>query len=363
MPVKVLISGGGTGGHVFPAIAIANALKKSDASIQIRFIGAQGRLEMQKVPEAGYEIDGLWISGFQRQQLFKNLLLPFKIISSIMKANTIIKSFKPDVMVGVGGYASGPAMYVAAMKGIPVLIQEQNSFAGVTNKLMAKKAVCFCVAYSGMEKFFPKEKIILTGNPVRENITGMKAGKTESLRHFNLSAEKKTVLVIGGSLGARTINESVRHYLFDFLKNDIQLIWQTGKYYYNEIRKTVEAHPDISIHDFIKEMDIAYSAADIIISRAGAIAISELCVVKKPVILVPSPNVAEDHQTKNAQALVKENAAWMVKDAQAREVLVRKAIELCSDAEAQKILSENIARLAMPDAAERIAKEILSLAK
>lgn len=358
-----MISGGGTGGHVFPAIAIANALKKIDSSIQIRFIGAQGRLEMQKVPEAGYEIDGLWISGFQRDNILKNLLLPVKIISSLMKANRIIRKFKPDVMVGVGGYASGPAMYVAARKGVPVLIQEQNSFPGVTNKMMLKKAARFCVAYDGMEKFFPKEKIIKTGNPVRTIITHLQSNKQRSLRHFDLSPNKKTLLVIGGSLGSRTINESIRDRVKEIINSDIQLIWQTGKFYFENVIASVPQHPNVRIFDFIKEMDLAYDAADVIISRAGAIAISELCVVKKPVILVPSPNVAEDHQAKNALALTEQNAAWMVKDVDAKQTLVKKAIELTGNSEEQKKLSVSIEKLALPDAAERIAKEILSLVK
>ncbi len=358
-----MISGGGTGGHVFPAIAIANALKKIDSSIQIRFIGAQGRLEMQKVPEAGYEIDGSWISGFQRDNILKNLLLPVKIISSLMKANRIIRKFKPDVMVGVGGYASGPAMYVAARKGVPVLIQEQNSFPGVTNKMMLKKAARFCVAYDGMEKFFPKEKIIKTGNPVRTIITHLQSNKQRSLRHFDLSPNKKTLLVIGGSLGSRTINESIRDRVKEIINSDIQLIWQTGKFYFENVIASVPQHPNVRIFDFIKEMDLAYDAADVIISRAGAIAISELCVVKKPVILVPSPNVAEDHQAKNALALTEQNAAWMVKDVDAKQTLVKKAIELTGNSEEQKKLSVSIEKLALPDAAERIAKEILSLVK
>ena len=283
---------------------------------------------MQKVPEAGYSIDGLWISGFQRDQFLKNLLLPFKIISSLMKASGIIKKYNPDVMVGVGGYASGPAMYVAARKGIPVLIQEQNSFPGMTNKLMVKKAARFCVAYDGMEKYFPKDRIIKTGNPVRENIVNMRADKTRSLSHFKLSTEKKTLLVIGGSLGSKTINESIRGGINEFINKDIQVIWQTGKFYYEEMAKSVSPHPNLRIFDFIREMDLAYDSADVIISRAGAIAISELCVVKKPVILVPSPNVTDDHQTKNALALADKNAAWVVKDVDARNELVGKAMEL-----------------------------------
>ncbi len=358
-----MISGGGTGGHVFPAIAIANALRKIEPSVVIHFIGAKGRLEMQKVPEAGYNIDGLWISGFQRDNILKNLLLPVKIVSSLVSATRIITRFKPDVMVGVGGYASGPAMYVAARKGVPVLIQEQNSFPGMTNKMMMKKVHRFCVAYDGMEKFFPEEKLIKTGNPVRENISNLKSDKKKSLMRFNLSDSGKTILVVGGSLGSKTINESMRDGVQDIIREGIQLIWQTGKVYYGNVMATVPRHPGIKIFDFIKEMDLAYDAADVIISRAGAIAISELCVVKKPVILVPSPNVAEDHQTKNALALAEKNAAWMVKDSDARQILVKKAIELVKNRAEQQRLSDNIARLALPDAADRIAREILLLAR
>lgn len=358
----MLISGGGTGGHVFPAIAIANALRKIDSEIQVRFIGALGKLEMQKVPEAGYEIDGLWISGFQRDNMLKNVLLPLKVISSLTKAFRIIRKFKPDVMVGVGGYASGPAMYVASKLGIPILIQEQNSFAGVTNKMVANKAARFCVAYDGMEKFFPKDKIVKTGNPVRANIAFHSHDRNKSFDFFNLSPAKKTVLVIGGSLGARTINESIRDGIEELGKNNIQLIWQTGKVYY-EGMKAAGKHQHVHIFDFIREMNLAYDAADVIISRAGAISISELCLIKKPVILVPSPNVAEDHQTKNALSLVEKNAAWMVKDAEARQILVKRTIELIANTDAQKKISENIARLASPNAAELIAKEILALVR
>lgn len=358
----MLISGGGTGGHVFPAIAIANALRQIDSTIQIRFIGAEGRLEMQKVPEAGYEIDGLWISGFQRDNLLKNVALPFKVISSLMKARGIIKKFKPDVMVGVGGYASGPAMYMASKMGVPILVQEQNSFAGVTNKMVAKQAARFCVAYDGMEKFFPKERIVKTGNPVRGNIAFHAPDRKKSLDFFNLSPDRKTILIIGGSLGARTINESIRDGVEEFGKHDIQLIWQTGKVHYEQL-KFASRYPHVRIFDFIKEMNYAYDAADVIISRAGAISISELCLIKKPVILVPSPNVAEDHQTKNALALTEKNAAWMVKDAEARQILVKRAIELIGNEAEQRTLGENIARLASPNAAELIAKEVLALVK
>lgn len=358
----MLISGGGTGGHVFPAIAIANALRKMDSSVRLKFIGAEGRMEMQKVPEAGYEIEGLWISGFQRGNIFKNLLLPLKIVASLVKAAGIIKKFNPDVMVGVGGYASGPAMYVAAKMKIPVLIQEQNSYAGATNKMMAKSAARFCVAYDGMEKFFPKEKIVKTGNPVRANIAFHNHDRNKSRDFFNLSPDKKTLLVIGGSLGARTINESIRDGISELEKQNIQLVWQTGKTHYEALKKAGK-YGHVRIFDFIREMNIAYDAADVIISRAGAIAISELCLIKKPVILVPSPNVAEDHQTKNALALVEKNAAWMVKDAEAKQSLVKKVIELLGNEAEQKKLGANIGTLASPDAADLIAREVLALVK
>ncbi len=362
-PVRVLICGGGTGGHVFPAIAIANSLKKIDPSIEIKFIGAQGRLEMTKVPEAGYQIDGLWISGFQRDNIFKNLWLPLKVISSLMKSASLIRKFKPDVMVGVGGYASGPAMYMASKMRIPILIQEQNSFAGVTNKMVAEKADRFCVAYDGMEKFFPEERIIKTGNPVRADIARLIRHQEKSLAHFDLSANKKTILVIGGSLGSKTINESFRQGVKKIIDKGYQLIWQTGKVYYEGVKTAVHPHPSIRIFDFIKEMNHAYDACDIIISRAGAIAISELCCVGKPVILVPSPNVAEDHQTKNALALVEKSAAWMVRDIKARDTLVDKSLELIQNENEQQKLSENISKLALPDAANQIAKEVLSLVR
>ena len=357
-----MISGGGTGGHVFPAIAIANALKAIEPNAEIRFIGALGRLEMQKVPEAGYEIDGLWISGVQRDNFLKNILLPIKVISSLMKANKIINRFNPDVMVGVGGYASGPAMYMAARKNIPVLIQEQNSFAGVTNKLMAKQADRFCVAYDGMDKFFPEEKIIKTGNPVRQAIAESKISKKEGLDYYNLSEHRKTILVIGGSLGARTINESIKGGLQLLIDNHVQLIWQTGKFYYQGIKDSTPQSDLIRVMDFIVDMNMAYAAADVIISRAGALAISELCIVGKPVILVPSPNVAEDHQTKNALALVEKNAALMVKDNEAKQNLVNTLIDLLQQHDLQQQVSTNITTLGIPNAAELIAKEVLQLA-
>ncbi len=362
MASRVLISGGGTGGHVFPAIAIANALKAIDSAIEVFFVGAEGRLEMQKVPEAGYEIEGLWISGFQRQAMWKNISLPFKVLSSLWKAGGIINKFKPDVVVGVGGYASGPTMYMADKKGIPVLVQEQNSFAGITNKLMAQKAKRFCVAYEGMEKFFPKERVIITGNPVRENIAQMKATRSEGIKHFGLEEKKPTILSIGGSLGARTINDSLLEKV-DMLGNGIQLIWQTGKVYYDTIAGLVPERENVKIMPFIKEMELAYAAADIIISRAGALSIAELACVGKPVILVPSPNVSEDHQTKNALALVEKQAAILIKDSFAQTELVPTAIRLLNDDAESDELAKNIKGMGIPNAAERIANEVLQLAK
>jgi UDP-N-acetylglucosamine--N-acetylmuramyl-(pentapeptide) pyrophosphoryl-undecaprenol N-acetylglucosamine transferase len=359
---RILITGGGTGGHVFPAIAIANALKAIEPKTELLFVGANGRLEMIKVPEAGYRIEGLNISGFQRDNLLKNISLPFKIIGSLLKARSIIKNFKPDVVVGVGGYASGPTMYVAHQNKIPVLIQEQNSFAGVANKMMAKKAQKFCVAYDGMEQFFPADSIIKTGNPVRQNIAMMKSDRLNSLKAFGLSDAKKTILVIGGSLGARTINESIAGGLEKLENQNLQVIWQTGKTYFEEAKSKMNGYGSVKVFDFIKNMEQAYDAADIIISRAGAIAISELCLVKKPVILVPSPNVAEDHQTKNAEALVIKNAAIMVKDVEAREILIDVLLNLVKDENMQQELSGNISKLAIADAAERIAQEVLKLA-
>ncbi len=359
--LKVIISGGGTGGHVFPAIAIANALKNKVEEIDILFIGAKGKMEMQKVPEAGYKIIGLWISGLQRKITMQNFLFPFKLISSIIKAKIIIKKFNPDIVIGVGGYASGPALRVATKKGIPTLIQEQNSYPGITNKLLAKSVDKICVAYSGMEKFFPEPKIFLTGNPVRQEIIEISGKEKEAIEYFGLSPEKKTLLVIGGSLGARTINQSMHESLTIIDGNNIQIIWQTGKYYYDTAKQIAENYDNVSVHNFINKMDLAYAAADIIVSRAGAIAISELCLIKKPAILVPSPNVAEDHQTKNAQALTNYNAAILIKDIEAPIMLGNAIIDLINDEKMQSKLQENIAKLAIKNAANNIADVILSL--
>lgn len=346
---------------MFPAIAIANALRKFDQRTEILFVGAEGRLEMQKVPEAGYKIEGLNISGFQRDNMLKNLGLPFKIVGSLLKARSIIKRFKPDAAVGVGGYASGPTLYMAWQLGIPTLIQEQNSFAGVTNKLMAKRADRFCVAYDGMDKFFPEGKIVKTGNPVRADIAYLTSDRATSLAHFGLEASKKTLLVIGGSLGARTINESIKARLKDLNESGIQVLWQTGKVYYSAIAEAAKPFGHVHANEFIKRMDLAYDAADIIISRAGASSVSELCMVGKPVILVPSPNVAEDHQTKNALALTDKNAALLIKDVEAKDKLVDAALQLMNDETKQAELAANIKKLAIPDAAERIAKEVIGL--
>jgi len=364
-PTKIIISGGGTGGHIFPAIAIANALKEKIKDVDILFVGAIGRMEMEKVPAAGYKIIGLNISGFQRRFTLKNLSFPFKLLQSIIKANKIINSFKPDAVIGVGGYASGPILKVACKKNIPTLIQEQNSYAGITNKLLAKKVTKICVAYEGMEKFFPKDKIILTGNPVRKEVIITEGKKEIAAEYFNLNPSKKTVLVVGGSLGARTINEAIASCVKSFADNDIQLIWQTGKNY-APIAKEISGpyqHKGIRVYDFITKMDYAYSIADIVISRAGAIAISELCCIGKPSILIPSPFVAEDHQTKNAMALVNKSAAILVKDSETSKILFNNIISLINDNETQETLKQNISNLAFRNSAELISEEVIKILK
>lgn len=360
---RIIISGGGTGGHIFPAIAIANALKALDPSTEILFVGAQGRMEMEKVPAAGYEIIGLDIQGIQRKSILKNLKFPFKLIGSVRKAIRIIKDFQPDAAVGVGGYASGPLLYAASLKGIPYLIQEQNSYAGITNKWLGKKAQEVCVAFDGMEKFFQADKIIKTGNPIRRDSVDIAGKRLQAIELMKLEPGKKTILVTGGSLGARTLNNSILGGLDKILEADVQLIWQTGKFYYKTIIEKLgrDHHPNIRILEFVNRMDLAYAAADVIISRAGAGTIAELCVVKKPVILVPSPNVAEDHQTKNALALVHDNAALFVADRDAETTLVDTVLELLKDKDRQKTLSDNIGKLALPDADEVIAKEVMRI--
>lgn len=363
--LKVIISGGGTGGHIFPAVAIANRLKQMNPETEILFVGANGRMEMEKVPAAGYQIEGLNIAGIQRKLTLQNFLLPFKILQSVMKARQIIRRFHPDVAVGVGGYASGPLLFAAGGMGVPTLIQEQNSFAGVTNKLLAKRARKICVAYDGMEKYFPKEKIILTGNPVRDQMVNITGKREEALKFFGLTTTKKTVLVIGGSLGAGTINRSIEGALDRFRDNNIQLIWQTGKNHFAKAEKAASPYGAYGIKalDFIQRMDYAFAAADVIISRAGASSVSELAIVGKPAILVPSPNVAEDHQTKNALSLVNKKAAILVRDADAEKSLIDTAFQLLNDQSAVSELSENIKRLALPDAAGLIANEVYRIAK
>jgi UDP-N-acetylglucosamine--N-acetylmuramyl-(pentapeptide) pyrophosphoryl-undecaprenol N-acetylglucosamine transferase len=363
MAKRIIISGGGTGGHIFPAIAIANALKKLDPATEILFVGANGRMEMEKVPAAGYKIIGLNIQGIQRKSVWKNLMFPVKLFNSVNKALQIIKDFKPDAAVGVGGYASGPLLYAASLKGIPYLIQEQNSYAGITNKWLGKKAEKICVAFDGMEQFFPASKIIKTGNPIRRESVAVGGKHMQALELFKLSTTKKTILITGGSLGARTLNNSVKAGLDKLKAAGVQVIWQTGKFYYKQIIEELgeDHHPDIRIMEFVNRMDLAYAAADIIISRAGAGTIAELCVIKKPVILVPSPNVAEDHQTKNALALVQEHAAVFIADRDAENKLIDKALELLNNRDEQKILSDNIGKMALPDADEVIAKEVIQI--
>ncbi len=362
--LKVIISGGGTGGHIYPAIAIANALKEMVPNVDILFVGAEGRMEMEKVPDAGYPIKGLWISGFQRSLSLKNLLFPFKLLHSIYAARTIVKEFKPDVAVGVGGYASGPTLKAAQHFGIPTVLQEQNSYAGVTNKLLAENAASVCVAYEGMETYFPLDKIVFTGNPVRKDILNLDGKRAEAIKFFKLDPTKKTILVIGGSLGARTINESIDEGFDIIIRKGIQLIWQTGKGYYPTAKKTDMRHQTnlVRIYDFIKQMDLAYAMADVVISRAGALSISELCLVKKPAILVPSPNVAEDHQTKNAMALVEKEAALMIRDHESVGKLVTMAVDLLGDEEAKAKLVKNITELGKPIAAKDIAIQVLKSA-
>lgn len=360
---RIIISGGGTGGHIFPAISIANTLRKRFPEVEILFVGAEDRMEMEKVPAAGYKIVGLPVSGFDRAHLFNNIKVLNRLRKSLGMAKKTIRDFRPDIAVGVGGYASGPTLWMAASQGIPTLIQEQNSYAGVTNKLLAKKASKICVAYDGMEKFFPADKIVITGNPVRQDLEEATDKKEEALAFFGLSPEKKTILVVGGSLGARTINRSIQGDLDKLFASDVQVIWQTGRYYYSEATKHLKAYRGMPIwcSDFITRMDYAYSAADLIISRAGASSISELCLLKKPVILVPSPNVAEDHQTKNALALANKDAAIMVADKDAEQQLVTRALEVIHDDEQLALLSRNIEQLAQHQSAERIVDEIVKI--
>ena len=362
---RIIISGGGTGGHVFPAISIANALRKIDPDSDILFVGALGRMEMEKIPSEGYDIVGLPVEGFNRRKFLKNISVLLKLFSSMRLAKRIIKDFKPDVAVGVGGYASGPVLNQAWKLGIPLVIQEQNNYAGITNRLLSKKASVICVAYDGMEKYFPAEKIIKTGNPVRQNFGNMGELKNEALSFFNLSENYPVILALGGSLGAGNINNSFSENIQKLIGSDCQWIWQTGRYYFEDVNAlvSVASTGNIKVYGFIDRMDYAYAAADIIVSRAGAGTISELCLVGKPVILVPSPNVAEDHQTKNAQALVNNKAAILVPDNQAAEWLVTEVLSLVSDVEKRKSLSQNISRLAEKGSDIRIATEVMKLIK
>ncbi len=364
--MNYLISGGGTGGHIFPAVSIANALRELDPQAKILFVGALGRMEMERVPQAGYEIIGLPVRGFNRAQPWKNISVVWDLLRSMCQARKIVRDFRPDVGVGVGGYASGAAMKVAAKMGVPILLQEQNGFAGVTNKLLRNDAQKICVAYEGMERFFPAEKIILTGNPVRQNLTD--GNREEGLAHFGLSAAKKTLLIIGGSLGARTINESIIAALPVLLESGIQVIWQTGKGYYERCAEELQKFGSSEVQNvqctaFLSRMDLAYAVADLVISRAGASSISELCLLGKPCILVPSPNVAEDHQTHNAMALVRKDAAILVRDVEAQEKLIPTALEVIQDADRLASLHTNVLTLAERDSARRIAEEVIRLAK
>ncbi|WP_242131482.1 undecaprenyldiphospho-muramoylpentapeptide beta-N-acetylglucosaminyltransferase [Aestuariivivens marinum] len=359
---RIILSGGGTGGHIYPAIAIANELKYRYPNATFLFVGAKDRMEMEKVPQAGYEIRGLWISGIQRQLTLKNLMFPFKLLSSLWKSRQIVSAFKPDVVIGTGGFASGPLLYVASSKHIPSLIQEQNSYPGITNKLLAKKVRKICVAYDGLERFFPADKIIKTGNPVRKGLLNIEIKTLEAKAFFNLKHGKNTLLVLGGSLGARRINELIEQKL-DFLDTqNLQIIWQCGKLYYQQY-KIYNNTNGVQVYEFLNNMDMAYAAADVIISRAGASSVSELCIVGKPVIFIPSPNVAEDHQTKNAMAIVNEDAAMMIKEEDLEVDFENKFSQLLASPEKQNQLSKNIQRMAYVNATTRIADEVEKLLK
>ncbi|WP_147678381.1 undecaprenyldiphospho-muramoylpentapeptide beta-N-acetylglucosaminyltransferase [Algibacter pacificus] len=359
-PYKIILSGGGTGGHIYPAIAIANELKLRFPDAEFLFVGASDRMEMDMVPQAGYNIKGLWISGIQRKLTLKNLLFPFKLISSLWKANNIVRSFKPDVAIGTGGFASGPLLQIANAKGIPTLIQEQNSFPGITNKFLAKKAKKICVAYDNLERFFPQEKIIKTGNPVRQGLLDIDTKRDEAIKHFDLKPSKTTLLVIGGSLGARRINQLIEKKL-DFLDTqNVQVIWQCGKLYYKQYK--IYGHTkNVQVHEFLNNMDLAYAAADVVISRAGASSVSELCIVGKPVIFIPSPNVAEDHQTKNAMAVVDKDAALIIKEEDLQADFENKFSQLIATPQRRNELGQNIKKLALVNATKDIVNEVEKL--
>lgn len=356
---KFILSGGGTGGHIYPAIAIANELKLQFPDAEFLFVGAKDKMEMQKVPQAGYEIKGLWIAGIQRKITLQNMMFPFKLISSLWDSNKIIRNFKPNVVIGTGGFASGPLLRAAGSSGIPTVIQEQNSFPGITNKLLSKKANAICVAYENLERFFPKEKIVLTGNPVRQDLIDISSKRAEAIAFYNLDPNKKTLLVLGGSLGARRVNQLIEKELKNILSQDIQIIWQCGKLYFEDYKKY--NLPNVKVVDFIERMDFVYAAADIIISRAGASSVSELCIVGKPVIFIPSPNVAEDHQTKNAQAIVDAKGAILLKESELESQFSIVFEALLKDNGKQNQLSENIKKLAKPSATKAIVEEIRKL--
>ena len=358
--LKFILSGGGTGGHIYPAIAIANELKSRFPDAEFLFVGAQDKMEMQKVPQAGYAIKGLWIAGLQRRLTFDNALFPIKLVSSLLKSRAIIRKFKPDVVIGTGGFASGPLLQAAAMAGIPTVIQEQNSYPGITNKLLAKKARKICVAYDNLDSFFPKEKMILTGNPIRQDLIAIDSKREEAIRYFNLDANKKTLLVLGGSLGARRINQLIASEITALSDQNIQVIWQCGKLYFEDY-KHFSDHKNIQVLSFIDRMDLVYAAADVVISRAGASSVSELCVVGKPVIFIPSPNVSEDHQTKNAQAIVDKKGGLMIKESELDAKFTTVFNDLVSNDTLQKELSENIKKLAKVNATKDIVDEIEKL--
>lgn len=358
--LRVILSGGGTGGHIYPALAIANELKARFPEAQFLFVGASDRMEMEKVPQAGYDIKGLWISGMQRKLTIKNLMFPLKLVASLIKARNIVSVFKPDIAIGTGGFASGPLLQVAASKGIPTLIQEQNSLPGITNKLLAKKVNKICVAYDGLERFFPKEKLIKTGNPIRQDLLQIDAKTEEAKSYFKLEQDKITLLVLGGSLGAKRINELIEAELLFFKTQHVQVIWQCGKFYYEKY-KGFSTNKHVQVHEYLNRMDLAYAAADVIISRAGASSVSELCVVGKPVVFIPSPNVAEDHQTKNASAIAQKEAAVLLKEPELETDFEPVFVQLLKSEERRHQLSENIKTLALPDATKDIVDEVEKL--
>lgn len=362
--MRIIIAGGGTGGHIFPAVAIGHALQRMKPGTELLFVGARGKMEMEKVPQEGFRIIGLDIAGFNRSNFFKNLTLPFKVLKSYAHARRILKEFKPHAVVGVGGYASFPMLRMAQRAGIPTLIQEQNSYAGKSNRILAKKAKAICVAYENMDRFFPADRLILTGNPVRKDISRMGKTREEGLIYFDLDAHRKTILIIGGSLGAKAVNEAVDRHMAEIISEETQLIWQTGKPYYQQaLQRAAEFGNRVKVYEFIREMDYAYAAADLVISRAGALAIAELCIAAKPVVFVPFPFAAEDHQTSNAMALVTHNAAMLVRNEDAQAELVKKLKTLQQDSAMQQLMSANLKKMAITDADERIASKVIEIAK